>query len=163
MQETGPLESLKVDQNFLRVAHQLPNPSSGAAALRLKQTVAHWEDIVGQFARRELTYDIDRLPALSSLAEQLSTRSFDIYFAGLWSYCLVEKDGLCWRRKYSTGPGGRSSEYCAPTWSWASAKGEIELDGIATLWPVQTLDKGGSLTKLASNALTALQRALMSL
>jgi hypothetical protein len=134
----SPLESLKLDQNEVLVSKA--SHIGGHRASHLVRRLKFWEEMIRQFTRRRLTYDRDRLPALSSLAEITSSPELGIYFAGMWCYSIVEKDGLCWRRissrsESSITNGVRSSQYCAPTWSWASISGEIELDGIASIWP----------------------------
>jgi hypothetical protein len=140
LQEVGPLESLKLGQTDLLKLRSTIHRNPDEVASHLARTMNHWNETIRQFTRRQLTYDYDRLPALSSLAEQISTHSLGIYFAGIWSYSLVEKDGLCWRRvqTHDSPPGAslrQISRYCAPSWSWASVRGEIEPDGIASLWP----------------------------
>ena len=79
-----------------------------------------WTDIVTEYTRRELSHTTDKLPALAGIARRMhSLRANDTYIAGLWrnTLCL----DLLWR-------GNRESEsatWQAPSWSWASIKGEV--------------------------------------
>lgn len=121
LQNTGPLESLKSGQ--LRLA----------ASRHLYQSLEHWDEVVRQFTRRKLTYNSDRLPALSSLAEQLGSIKLDGYYAGIWGYSLLEGNGLWWRRlpddtDNSKANVSRTQEYSAPSWSWAACDGEVEFE-----------------------------------
>jgi hypothetical protein len=95
-----------------------------------------WLAVVEQYSRRKLTYEVDKLPALSGLASFIASRTGDEYYAGLWRDHILED--LHWR-VYSRMehrrqvPGGFEASYgeklCdvitpaayrAPSWSWAS-------------------------------------------
>jgi hypothetical protein len=87
-----------------------------------------WPQIVEDYCSRELTRNMDKLPALSGLVEALREVSGDKYVAGLWMSKLCSQ--LLWqhcelpvkgRREYS-----QSSKYRAPSWSWASVDGRIK-------------------------------------
>lgn len=83
-----------------------------------------WNSIITEFSKRELTYIEDKLPALAGVAEHFS-RHFGLeYVAGLWKSNL--KLGLLWTRHRDTRTLVRPSKYLAPTWSWASVKGQVE-------------------------------------
>jgi len=86
-----------------------------------------WMRLVRQFSQRSLTYSSDRLPAISSLAALMATKTESPYIAGIWSNDL---HGLAW---FSDGPGERichqfmdsSRSSVAPSWSWANLKSSI--------------------------------------
>jgi len=84
-----------------------------------------WDHIVHQFTQRHLTYDSDRLPALSGIAKTIYyTGALGRYFAGLWEARLAE--GLLWFVNPATvgfAPLPPSRSLTAPSWSWASVKG----------------------------------------
>lgn len=86
-----------------------------------------WNKIVEAFTCCSLTYDSDRLPALSSLAEKFaSSIKPGRYLSGLWEEFLIE--GLQWRVKSFSNQQGTSrlpSDYYAPSWSWASVVSPI--------------------------------------
>jgi hypothetical protein len=73
------------------------------------------------YLRRNISYDEDRLPALSGIAKKFSaTEQLGIYLAGIWSAELPTT--LLWRinpRKIRRG----ASLPNTPSWSWASLKG----------------------------------------
>jgi hypothetical protein len=75
---------------------------------QLKST---WHEIVYLYSVAELTYDKDKLPALSGIARMAHDESPDQYLAGMWRENV--EDQLCW-----TCFTARSRpSYRAPTWS----------------------------------------------
>jgi Heterokaryon incompatibility protein (HET) len=80
-----------------------------------------WKQLIGNYSARDLSIATDKLPAVSGLASRFSRLWGCAYYAGLWECMLVE--GLNW---YVFEPlAFRLEEYCAPSWSWASAIGAI--------------------------------------
>ena len=53
-----------------------------------------WDALVGAFSRTLLTNPMDRLPALSGLAQNMQRQLGDVYLAGLWQKDLLR--GLKW-------------------------------------------------------------------
>ncbi|CZR59904.1 uncharacterized protein PAC_09799 [Phialocephala subalpina] len=141
LQNMGTLESLKVGQSRLHKNRLRGRRDAEANMAYVHEAVEHWNEIVRQYTRCNLTYFSDRLPALSSLAEQLNIRSLGGYFAGLWGYAICETNALCWRKlpiQYSESSCAEFGGTCrkvAPSWSWASVEGEVEIDGYTKLWP----------------------------
>jgi len=86
--------------------------------------VDHWLGIAENFSVKDLTFESDKLPALSGMASYFCQRHGQEYFAGLLSGSIAE--GLLWR-PYSHGSLSRPIEYIAPTWSWTSLKGRIKI------------------------------------
>ena len=91
--------------------------------------LSDWYDVVRDYSDRLLTFDMDRLPAVSALAKQLESPLLGNYLAGLWSADLP--NALLWHCR-TTGAlydgrleYRRSSDFVAPTWSWASVFGPI--------------------------------------
>lgn len=93
-----------------------------------------WYYPILQYSQKKLTYETDRLPAVSSYAKLIASKSGDKYLAGLWKNNLHR--GLLWKiqrrwrgtfdvliRKLT-----RPSKYIAPSWSWASRHGGLHLD-----------------------------------
>ncbi|RTE84999.1 hypothetical protein BHE90_000389 [Fusarium euwallaceae] len=78
---------------------------------------------VSSYSRRKLTFNTDKLPAFSGLAQRLQPLIGYDYLAGLWMGDI--KQGLLWGA-YETG---KSLEYVtpyrAPSWSWASRNGPV--------------------------------------
>ncbi|KAM7196273.1 Heterokaryon incompatibility protein (HET) domain containing protein [Naviculisporaceae sp. PSN 640] len=81
-----------------------------------------WEQIICNYSKGELTFDCDKLVAISGLGRRLHKYTECRYLAGLWEKHLPYH--LLWEVK-----GGSSTRrykgYIAPSWSWASIKGEI--------------------------------------
>ncbi|KAF2666505.1 HET-domain-containing protein [Microthyrium microscopicum] len=82
--------------------------------------VESWWRLIRSFSNRALAYPTDRLPAMSGVASRIKPRLSGGYLAGLWRKHLVES--LCWIRappEVDELPYA-STEYVAPSWSWAS-------------------------------------------
>jgi hypothetical protein len=95
---------------------------------------ARWLYYIQDYSTRSLTFQQDKLPALSRLARMLASQTGDSYCAGLWERHIYED--LCWRvyprQEFRVRvPGGftyrygrtlyvieRPNEYRAPSWSW---------------------------------------------
>jgi hypothetical protein len=106
-----------------------------------------WWRLVKLYTRCKLTYESDKLIALSGIASALSETIGESYLAGIWGgkYTIV---GLGWRvcsgsqnRKAGRrGCRGISSDnettswltFEAPSWSWASQSGSVYLPGFRT-------------------------------
>ncbi|KAI4137580.1 MAG: hypothetical protein LQ341_005090 [Variospora aurantia] len=89
-----------------------------------------WYRLVSRYSQRELSYESDVFPALSGLADAFHKvyTDQDRYIAGLWQADIFR--GLLWMTKDSS-EATRPSVDRAPSWSWASVKGEVE-------WPSRT-------------------------
>lgn len=95
-----------------------------------------WRSVLAEFTQGNLTFDTDRLAAISGLASAMSEHDTTNshardYLFGIWRVELVRN--LLWR---VTGEGDifhdgqwrhsrRLDESSAPTWSWASVTGAI--------------------------------------
>jgi hypothetical protein len=91
----------------------LPQESGNASA--------SWLDAVEVYSSLQLTFDKDKLPAISGIASAYHRKTKDQYLAGLWRSELVES--LLWRSVDEVP--SLPEIYCAPTWSWASVKGQV--------------------------------------
>lgn len=88
-----------------------------------------WQKMVEEFTWLQLSYEDDRLPAFSGLAQQYRNRVKSGYLAGLWRENLGIN--LLWiaypelgseaQRYYTKKP----AKWRAPSWSWASIEGPI--------------------------------------
>ena len=76
--------------------------------------------MVSSFVRRRLTYDTDKLPALSGVATEVAKFHDGTYYAGLWWEDMAS--GMLWFRG-RTAELNKPSEYLAPSWLWASLNG----------------------------------------
>ncbi|KAM0471101.1 hypothetical protein ACHAP7_009218 [Fusarium lateritium] len=86
----------------------------------------HWTTLATTYSRLGLTKITDRLPALSGLVSSVQASK---YLAGIWSHDLPR--GLTWYvapwdRDKAISPVISSTDYVAPSWSWAAAKFGIQ-------------------------------------
>ncbi|KAK5322659.1 hypothetical protein LTS13_008303 [Exophiala xenobiotica] len=90
----------------------------------MMQRCMHWSTIVNTYLARSLTYDRDRLPALSGIARQMHLpKEMGRYLAGMWEGSLPL--ALCWvvNANYKVrnwGQRRRPPKWRAPSWCWAS-------------------------------------------
>ena len=88
-------------------------------------TYGVWHYLVQEFSRLCLTFETDRLPAMSGLASKISKLTGSQYVAGLWKDNLVQD--LCWTRDvWLDGTETSPRCYLAPTFSWVSVCGRID-------------------------------------
>lgn len=128
MKECRQLRTTEVDRKYIRRA----DDSRGLARFWEDQYFASfWFMSVQTYSGLDLTYESDKLPALSGIASYLSQRHGQFYRAGLFSGYIAE--GLLWRPG-KLGSLVRSQRYLAPSWSWLSLNGEVRqaVPGIGT-------------------------------
>lgn len=101
-----------------------PKPGLGKGGQQTGRLAAFYE-CIREYTKRELSIRSDKLPAFSGLASAFHTPELGIYLAGLWEKDLIY--GLNWfpRARWREPPVG--DEYIAPSWSWASMRGECEI------------------------------------
>jgi Heterokaryon incompatibility protein (HET) len=130
-----------------------------------------WYDhVIPDSMSRGLTYDSDRLAAVSSIARAVAWKcgwlSTD-YLAGAWSNDLGR--GLAWKMKEFNAyekhkyrdskniPDPKSAEWWNPSWSWISAKAPIEFErghgALAEILKDDPTQSSGSLVKLVRSEL----------
>lgn len=78
-----------------------------------------WGWIIEQYARCNLTYNADKMVAISGLARHIHLQTHDQYIAGMWREGLERQ--LCWKVVGAGYKGVRR----APTWSWSSLDSPI--------------------------------------
>jgi hypothetical protein len=103
-----------------QVADCLPSTRANKGnELTLKSQLGVWCVVYEELAVRKFTYPSDRLLSLSGLASAIETTQLGKYLAGVWENfafsCMV------WFPRYSQPV----SAYRAPSWSWASFKGQL--------------------------------------
>ncbi|RYO92653.1 hypothetical protein DL762_001556 [Monosporascus cannonballus] len=165
---TEPAEEPEGDMSLFSTLKDLPPQSANPENFRAA-TYKAWYKLLGEYTKRHLTFDKDRLPAIGAFAKFFNARLRDQYCAGLWRGDLLY--GLLWgvhSTPYGSGtpgspplrarlrisghednhtaerpvnkvPVGISSEHCGPSWSWVRANSAVGLT-----WP-----QVGSLTYLA--------------
>lgn len=95
-----------------------------------------WEDLIENYIARDLTFESDRLPAISGIA-RIMGYSPENYFAGLWKESLETQ--LCWHRGMGSTSESKDAilrarreswSHPIPSWSWATRKQSV------AFWPV---------------------------
>ncbi|KAK0496053.1 heterokaryon incompatibility protein-domain-containing protein [Armillaria luteobubalina] len=105
----------------------LPPPAiPGSDYLADHEMAMAWYTMLTLYTPRTLTHSRDRLIALSGVAEQfhriwLQSR----YFAGMWEHQLP--GALLWKNSGGEECCSRPDGYRAPSWSWASIDGEVNV------------------------------------
>ncbi|KAK0620986.1 heterokaryon incompatibility protein-domain-containing protein [Immersiella caudata] len=93
-----------------------------------------WIDLVSEYLQLKLTYEKDRLPALSGLASSFARPELGRYLAGMWEAALPEgllftvdyeenpraQTPLVARLDSQSTPASHAALVDAPTWSWSS-------------------------------------------
>jgi hypothetical protein len=84
-----------------------------------------WANFTKSYSAREVTFEADTFPAISGVVHKIQQLAGGIYYAGLWKQHFLE--GLLWRLTIgaNTRAPKRRQNWIAPSWSWASVKGEI--------------------------------------
>ncbi|KAH0444956.1 hypothetical protein CcaCcLH18_00017 [Colletotrichum camelliae] len=120
-----------------------------------------WRGTVAKYSSCEFTTIMDRLPALSGIANRFKPPEPDQYLAGIWRHDILRS--LLWRRK-GTPHSDAPAEYLGPSWSWVSAPARIEFMHVeegsasissASLVSAATVRKGAdSYGRVASGTIT---------
>jgi hypothetical protein len=84
-----------------------------------------WHSILREYTERNITEEMDMLPAISAIAEIFASHFKCDYFAGLWGRFLVHD--LMWESYPGSQP--QASKSGSPSWSWASMNGQITYSG----------------------------------
>jgi hypothetical protein len=123
--ECGQGRWLERTHSFAVSKHQVcEDGRSLEANITEKGLWAWWRDFVEQYSRCKLTYETDRLPAISGIAKQIHTLTDSHYIAGIWEEHLL--DSLMWRRNQPNTLRRKDHHYTAPSWSWAAGPGACE-------------------------------------
>lgn len=87
---------------------------------------AGWRTIVGYYSQLSLTYEKDRLPAISACVKKMQRlRQGDVYIAGIWKKTLPHD--LCWYLPPGENLLRRpdNPENMTPSWSWISTSSGV--------------------------------------
>jgi hypothetical protein len=92
-----------------------------------------WSEVVKEYTSRNLSFQSDRLPALSGIINLLHSITRDICYAGIWRKRFWQ--GLSWRLqrdsdRYVAVPKTprRNPDWTGPTWSFAAVDGVVLYD-----------------------------------
>jgi hypothetical protein len=111
----------------LQTSRRYTDPEWAPTKIEMLNTA--WSRLVGAYTQAKLTVETDKLVAISGLArkaDELHEGAGKKYLAGLWEANLPVE--LLWRviDPVSASPR-RLTSFAAPSWSWASVDGAIEL------------------------------------
>ena len=118
-----------------------PPPSAHPSLLSDKQVnFSKWYDMLERYTRRQLSYQTDKLPAISGLAGAFeATTRITKYAAGLCEEDLLER--LLWcvspPNRYSYQKEGTGGKYQYPSWSWASVNDPAVWPSKHHRWPLK--------------------------
>ncbi|KAL2075364.1 hypothetical protein VTL71DRAFT_307 [Oculimacula yallundae] len=114
-----------------------------------KSMMEFWTELVRTYSALDLTFERDRLPALSGIARRLSEMFDTTYLAGLWREDLPSQ--LLWSTLTECIP---RLEGLGPTWSWISVLnsngfvtyicGDIEIDNRVKILEASCVIPGGN-------------------
>ncbi|KAI9148027.1 HET-domain-containing protein [Paramyrothecium foliicola] len=89
-----------------------------------------WDDVVAEYSARSMSVSADKLPALSAVAPMYGTS--DDWLAGLWRSRLPAD--LLWKPARGHLRATRQIEWRAPTWSWMSLDGPVQMKDKHLKW-----------------------------
>ncbi|KAL8838913.1 MAG: hypothetical protein Q9170_001950 [Blastenia crenularia] len=96
------------------------------------QLESAWDAACRGYSQRKLTYQTDKLPALSGLARHFGSRCRDdTYVAGMWLSQLPH--ALFWNVPVRGRPDVRPPSTDIPSWSWLSCAGPVEPSKVGSL------------------------------
>lgn len=130
-------------RDLKNVPLQIESVSPSSPMSTISEIMAVWRKIVSEYSKKELTYEMDVLPALSGLASLIHTATGDKYLAGIWRSDLP--GALRW---VPESPDWRSSTSLAPTWSWACCKKSCPITYLSSTdiqYKAKVLDAGVTL------------------
>jgi hypothetical protein len=82
-----------------------------------------WDECMDEYSGLSLTYQRDRLPALSGLARRKIPAQGDVYLAGMWR--SEPPESLAWVAISDGSAAKRPTEPRPPSWSWASTESQV--------------------------------------
>lgn len=111
------------------VLRALPKQIASASVLATASEIySSWAKLVEEYSRRDLTFQTDRLPAISGLAAVVSEALGHEFHFGIWQHQAHHM--LIWKHVgRKSGEGlifSRQATPRAPTWSWASVDGGVK-------------------------------------
>lgn len=94
-----------------------------------------WYNVVTEYTIRHLTYQSDKLPAISGIAKAFQRRTGYTYLAGLWKEDLIA--GIAWSL---VQPSDEIISPTLPSWTWARLKGKVRFWSKVNGLPLRVLD-----------------------
>jgi hypothetical protein len=97
-----------------------PNDSTTASKFR-----KFWQEIVRGYSACKLTFQTDKLVALSGIVKTIESKRDDTYIAGLWKSTLREHLGWYYLPEGDALTPASETTFRAPSWTWLSIDGEV--------------------------------------
>lgn len=113
--------------------YQALTRTTSASKTHLDDAYRLWSSMVKRYMDCSLTYDEDKLVAISGLAGKIAAATNERYLAGLWDNSALPQ-ALLWYVPTQSQADGTPSvrkpslnnfDYRAPSWSWASIEARI--------------------------------------
>jgi hypothetical protein len=111
-----------------RSAGEKDRVGTGLQSHNLLNIYSVWHKIVSTYTSGNLTKGSDKMVAISALAKQVQSQlgSENRYLAGLWEKYLASQ--LLWEvGSNGNSPPALPTEYRAPSWSWVSVDGHVQI------------------------------------
>jgi len=114
--------SVMIYQEGSRPLH-LSVPTSGGKE-RYWNVFLEWYTGIENYSRRDLTYESDKLPAISGYAQAVQEVIRGTYWVGIWKEDLLV--GLLWSASSTRNRLRKPSPRGCPSWSWAALDGAVD-------------------------------------
>ncbi|KAF2248862.1 HET-domain-containing protein [Trematosphaeria pertusa] len=128
---------------FNEAAFARTYPASDQAKAKKQARLIQWYNVVTEYSRRDLTYQSDKLPALSGIAKAFQKNTGYTYLAGLWKEDLIA--GIAW---YMPQPSNEVTSLTLPSWTWARLKGNVRFWSEVPGLPLRILDGSCDLVRV---------------
>lgn len=109
----GPTYKTVNSSNALKAAGEVTSVGLG-------QAQKAWNNIMCKYSAAKLTFDTDKLVALTGIVKMFRSILQDRFFAGFWERDMQSE--LLWTPKIPCVASNRISQQIAPTWSWLSLR-----------------------------------------
>jgi hypothetical protein len=120
--ETAIVKTTKIELQEILQAREMSewSPKKSPFCIKLE-----WGEFVETYSHLAMSFDKDKLPAISAVARVMAEHGEDEYLAGMWRSTLLLS--LRWNiKEYGQQLLERPAHPRAPTWSWASTKGKLD-------------------------------------
>lgn len=105
---------------FTKLYHHKPDCDPNPTELDMITRIGAWNSILQEMSVRQLTYQSEKLPAISGLASAIETPAMGEYLAGVWSYNPFLS--MAWFPRFAQELPG---VYQSPSWSCRWTSGQI--------------------------------------
>jgi hypothetical protein len=110
------------NEDSLKQVLKLKDVQAFNAAQRRSATIRFWFNIVQEYSRRSLTFENDRMDAITGVASFFKRLTGDEYIAGIWKSSFP--NSLLWSVN-SNPKACKPLRNLAPSWSWCGITGRV--------------------------------------